>query len=47
MPMKSAPHPGEFIRTEIIEAAGLTFALRAGNFGHLSFSEKKERVQWP
>ena len=24
MPMKNPPHPGEFIRTEIIEAAGLT-----------------------
>ncbi len=24
MPMKNPPHPGDFIRTEIIEAAGLT-----------------------
>lgn len=24
MPMKSPPHPGDFIRTEIIEAAGLS-----------------------
>jgi addiction module HigA family antidote len=24
MPMKNAPHPGDFIRTEIIEAARLT-----------------------
>jgi len=33
MPMKNPPHPGDFIRTEIIEPAGLTvtaaaFALR-------------------
>jgi plasmid maintenance system antidote protein VapI len=24
MPMKNPPHPGDFVRTEIIEAAGLT-----------------------
>ena len=24
MPMKNPPHPGDFIRTEVIEAAGLT-----------------------
>ncbi len=24
MPMKNPPHPGDFIRTEIIEAAGLS-----------------------
>jgi antitoxin HigA-1 len=24
MPLKNPPHPGDFIRTEIIEAAGLT-----------------------
>lgn len=24
MPMKNPPHPGDFIRTEIVEAAGLT-----------------------
>ena len=27
MPMKNPPHPGDFIRTEIIEAAGLTVTL--------------------
>ncbi len=26
MPMKNPPHPGEFIRTEIIEPAGLSVA---------------------
>ncbi len=26
MPMKDPPHPGDFIRTEIIEAAGLSVA---------------------
>lgn len=29
MPMKNPPHPGEFIRTEIIEAAGLTVTAAA------------------
>jgi antitoxin HigA-1 len=29
MPMKSPPHPGDFIRTEIIEAAGLTVTAAA------------------
>ena len=29
MPVKSPPHPGEFIRTEIIEAAGLTVTAAA------------------
>jgi addiction module HigA family antidote len=27
--MKNPPHPGDFIRTEIIEAAGLTFTAAA------------------
>jgi addiction module HigA family antidote len=29
MPMKNPPHPGDFIRTEIIEPAGLTVAAAA------------------
>ena len=29
MPMKNPPHPGEFIRTEIIQAAGLTVTAAA------------------
>ena len=29
MPMKSPPHPGDFIRTEIIEAARLTVTAAA------------------
>ncbi len=29
MPMKNPPHPGDFIRTEIIEAAGLTITAAA------------------
>ncbi len=29
MPMKNPPHPGGFIRTEIIEAAGLTVTAAA------------------
>ena len=30
MPMKNPPHPGDFIRTEIIEPAGLTVTAAAG-----------------
>jgi len=33
MPMKNPPHPGEFIRTEIIEAAGLTVTAAAAALG--------------
>jgi antitoxin HigA-1 len=29
MPMKNSPHPGDFIRTEIVEAAGLTVTAAA------------------
>ena len=29
MPMKNPPHPGDFIRTEIIEAAGMTVTAAA------------------
>ncbi len=29
MPMKNPPHPGDFIRTEIIEAAGLSVTVAA------------------
>ena len=29
MPIKNPPHPGEFIRTEIVEAAGLTVTAAA------------------
>jgi addiction module HigA family antidote len=29
MPMKNPPHPGDFVRTEIIEAAGLTVTAAA------------------
>lgn len=29
MPMKKPPHPGDFIRTEVIEAAGLTITAAA------------------
>ena len=28
MPMKSPPHPGDLIRTEVIEALGLTVSKR-------------------
>lgn len=30
MPMKNPPHPGDFIRTEIVEAAGLSVTEAAG-----------------
>lgn len=30
MPMKNPPHPGDFIRTEIIQAAGLSVTAAAG-----------------
>jgi addiction module HigA family antidote len=30
MPMKNPPHPGDLIRTEIIEALGLTVSKAAG-----------------
>ena len=33
MPMKNPPHAGDFIRTEIIEAAGLTVTAAAGALG--------------
>ncbi|MGO8933160.1 MAG: HigA family addiction module antitoxin [Terracidiphilus sp.] len=29
MPMRNPPHPGDFIRTEIVEAAGLTVTAAA------------------
>jgi addiction module HigA family antidote len=29
MPMKHPPHPGDFIRTEIVEALGLTVSMAA------------------
>ena len=29
MPMKNPPHPGDFIRTEIVEAAGLSVTAAA------------------
>jgi addiction module HigA family antidote len=33
MPMKNPPHPGDFVRTEIIEAAGLTVTAAAEALG--------------
>ena len=33
MPMKNPPHPGDFIRTEIIEPAGLTVTAAAAALG--------------
>ncbi len=33
MPMKNPPHPGDFIRTEIVEAAGLTVTAAAAALG--------------
>jgi antitoxin HigA-1 len=33
MPIKNPPHPGDFIRTEIIEAAGLTITAAASALG--------------
>jgi addiction module HigA family antidote len=33
MPMKNPPHPGEFIRTEIIEPTGLTTTAAAEALG--------------
>ena len=33
MPMKNPPHPGDFIRTEIVEAAGLTVTAAANLLG--------------
>jgi antitoxin HigA-1 len=33
MPMKNPPHPGDFIRTEIIEAAGMTVTAAAVALG--------------
>ncbi|MEO7030117.1 MAG: HigA family addiction module antitoxin [Acidobacteriaceae bacterium] len=33
MPMKNPPHPGDFIRTEIVEAAGLSVTAAAEALG--------------
>lgn len=33
MPMKNPPHPGDFIRTEIVEAAGLSVTVAAAALG--------------
>ncbi|MEO8660496.1 MAG: HigA family addiction module antitoxin [Bryobacteraceae bacterium] len=33
MPMKNPPHPGDFIRTEIIEPAGLSVTAAATGLG--------------
>jgi addiction module HigA family antidote len=33
MAMKNPPHPGDFIRTEIVEAAGLTVTAAAAALG--------------
>jgi antitoxin HigA-1 len=33
MPMKNPPHPGDFIRTEIVEAAGLSVTAAASALG--------------
>lgn len=33
MPMKNPPHPGDFIRTEIVEPAGLTVTAAADALG--------------
>jgi antitoxin HigA-1 len=33
MPMKSPPHPGDFVRTEVIEPAGLTVTAAAEALG--------------
>jgi addiction module HigA family antidote len=33
LPMKNPPHPGDFIRTEIIEPAGLTVTAAAAALG--------------
>jgi len=33
MPMKNPPHPGDFIRTEIIEPAGLSVTAAAAALG--------------
>lgn len=33
MPMKNPPHPGDFIRTEVVEAAGMTVTSAAAALG--------------
>jgi len=33
MPIKNPPHPGDFIRTEIVEPAGLTVTAAAASLG--------------
>jgi len=33
MPIKNPPHPGDFIRTEIVEQAGLTVTEAAASLG--------------
>ncbi len=33
MPMKNPPHPGDFIKTEIVEAAGLSVTAAAAGLG--------------
>ena len=33
MPIKNPPHPGDFIRTEIVEPAGLSVTAAAGALG--------------
>ena len=32
MPMKNPPHPGDLIKTEVIEALGLSVSKAAGDF---------------
>jgi hypothetical protein len=50
MPMKNPPHPGDFIRTEIIEPAGLSVTsaaegLHVSRISHqtVSFAKKSHR----
>ncbi len=43
MPMKNPPHPGDFIRTEIIDPVGLSVTAAATDFMCLPF-ERDSRM---
>jgi plasmid maintenance system antidote protein VapI len=36
MPLKNPPHPGDFIRTELVEAAGLTVTAAAESVAYFA-----------
>jgi plasmid maintenance system antidote protein VapI len=46
MAMKNPPHPGDFIRTEIVEPAGLTVTAAALGVSRPALQELAERQGW-